>query len=111
VVAVSMYAECALVRGSWCSSLHSSRKVVKEVFAREGSFEERGDIKVYKEALSPISAPIVTQPAKICTGQGRGGGPRASVESKDRRMTEGFNQPTSQLHSLTPMQSVQQSAA
>jgi hypothetical protein len=41
VIAVSMNAVCALVRGSWCSSLHSYRKVVKEVFVREGSFEER----------------------------------------------------------------------
>ena len=78
-----MNAVYALVWGSWCSSLHLYREVVKEVFVREGSFEERGDIKVYKEALSPISAPIVPQPAKICTGQGRGGGTRSSVESKD----------------------------
>ena len=36
-----MNAECALVWGSWCSSLHLYREVVKEVFVREGSFEER----------------------------------------------------------------------
>jgi hypothetical protein len=41
VIAISMNVVCALVRGSWCSSLHSYRKVVREVFVRDGLFEER----------------------------------------------------------------------